>query len=80
VDRSAHTALPGVRVRHWRMAGLSMSVTWLYTVINDETVRAPYNLRTGVIDWRKAEPWNEPPITPTAPRDFKEQRKHARQI
>jgi hypothetical protein len=55
-------------------------VTWLYTVINDETVRAPYNLRTGVIDWRKAEPWNEPPITPTALRDFKEQRKHARQI
>ena len=38
-------------------------ITWLYTVVDGATVRAPISLdgNAAVIDWLHVEPWYEPP-------------------
>jgi len=37
-------------------------LTWLYTIVDyGQTVRVPYDMQTGMIYWRKWEPWTEPP-------------------
>lgn len=43
------------------------ATVWYYGVLDSRTMRAPINLHTNEIDWNRAEPYTEPPLTTPLP-------------
>lgn len=45
-----------------------MASTYLYTIVNNQSVRVPFDLDTRRADWENAEPYHEPPLVEPLPR------------